>query len=48
MTGHTDYTEANEQMSTSEYNTAAAMIGQDSNYIDQPAPEQPEFPHGAP
>ncbi|SNR41189.1 Alpha/beta hydrolase [Haloechinothrix alba] len=48
VTGHTDYAIADEEMSTSEYNTAAAIIGQESNYIDQQLPEQPEFPHGAP
>nr|WP_246360864.1 alpha/beta hydrolase [Haloechinothrix aidingensis] len=48
VTGHTGYTEANDGMSTSEYNTAAAMIGQESNYIDQPKHEYPGFPHGAP
>ncbi|MDV6013655.1 alpha/beta hydrolase [Haloechinothrix sp. LS1_15] len=45
VTGHTDYTEADDVMSTSEYNTAAVMIGQEENYIDQPT-TLPEYPRG--
>lgn len=48
VTGHTDYTEADGEMSTSEYNTAAVLIGHEENYIDQPEPLLPEHPRRGP